>query len=250
MQVTGISVKFFRKIKPADFEGMDTEVAFNGILAEGEDHVAAAERLLDEAAVAALRPMGRDAAYLAARNKGANVQQAADSAVKGATVQIETKNEDKTKGKVSKARTAPPEGQPVQPVQPAAQGGVAASDVPGGKPAPQIRTNGENRVNPDDAEAGNSDIPGGAPATTAAKPAAGNSDIPAATAPATPAAKPAGDAGGLKDLQQYAARAVQKGLSPDEIKKVLSGFGVQRMSDLKPTDYPAVRAKIEAIAPK
>lgn len=246
MQVTGISVKFYRKIKPADYEGMDTEVGFTGILAEGEDHNAAAERLIDDAAVAALRPMGRDAAYLAARKKGATVQQAVDGAVKGTAV--EATQTEKPKGKAAKGRSAPPEGQPVT------AGGVAASDIPGSEPAPQIRTNGENRVNPDDAKAatGNSDIPGGSAkspsADTQAKPT--NGDIPAASAPATPAAKPPGDAGGLKDLQQYAAGVVQKGLSPDEIKKVLSGFGVQRMSDLKPTDYAAVRAKIEAIAPK
>ena len=171
MQVTNVRVSFLREKQPAQYEKSAPAVEFSAVLADGEDHGAAARALMISASTVVYNALGyavpaKVAKALASGTVPAELSvatettEAAETAPEAAEETAETEEaKPKTRGRPkgstntrpkaeTKAAKRKREAAEVKAAEEAA--GVPGDDeVPGEEPTPNISTGGE-RVNPED----------------------------------------------------------------------------------------------------
>ncbi len=174
MHIHTIRVSFLREKQPAQYEKAQPAVEFVGTLEEGEDHVTLARQLMRDATSVVYAGLGFDTpAKVAAALAAGQVPEGGDVVVESeltaveaaaaavmdlpsdvaATADAEVPAEEEAK----KRRGRPKGSKNTQPKAKAGANGAAppvdiGPDIPDDDPTPNISTNPENRVNPEDIE--------------------------------------------------------------------------------------------------
>lgn len=235
MQVTNLRVSFLREKQPVQYEKAQPAVEFIAVLEDGEDHVAAARRLMMEAATVVYAGIGysvpdKVAAALVSGEipaGGTIVAEKVEAAAPEAPAETPEeepaapKKRGRGRPKGSK-NTAPKAGSKA--AQEAAAAAQEANEVPGDE-VPNISTGGE-RIDPD-AIPGDDENP---PSSV------GSAEVPEPQTAGVPSAEQDQTAKfTAKDLHTLMNDSIKAGkLSVVNAKSVLQKFKVARAQDLTP----------------
>lgn len=238
MQVTNLTVSFLREKQPAQFEKTRPAVEFVATLDDGEDHVAAARRLMIDAATLAYNGIGYDlppraAAALAGGEIPAGgtvvtekVETAAPKAPAEAPAAPKKRGPGRPKGSKN---TAPKAGSKAAKEAAAAATEANTSDIPGDD-TPQNISTGEERVDPENPTSNVDSV-----------------DIPEPQTTDAPSAEPAPEGEfTAKDLHTQINAAVKDGkLTIQSAKKLMAHFRVARAKDLTPAQVVEGRVMLD-----
>lgn len=258
MDVSGISVRFARKVQAQQYEPVEGEVTLHANVHPGEDVAEAASRLMNlarQTVIDGLRGGKPTETAAVALNTAAGLTGLHTPPEGGAAPAASTGTEPKAErgaGLAAHRAKVKAEKEAAAAAAAAKAGTDAgkASDIPD-ETAPKqdnISTGGE-RVDP-------SDIPDDTTAgkATGTKAPAATSDIPDEPKATTTAAAAAADAGAgdkltADELQAFITKNVQSKKVPvQKIKDILASHGVSRTSELAAADLQTVKDEIEMAA--
>jgi hypothetical protein len=227
-QITTIRVIRSRKYQPEQFGGAGAEVELIGNLLEGENHITVARQMLI------------DTRKLVYENLGLKLP----TSIVAEAAEVDTPTET---AKVAIAQkpsevAQKPRGRPPGSKNKVTSDAEAAADIPGDDDvAPNIRTNPENRVNPDD------DIPDGNDEATTTAGASSADDIPGDETPAPVEEKKATETNiDAQDLHVYINASISSGkLTVKQAKDIQREMGFVRVRDLDPSKLGEVKRRVD-----
>ena len=221
MQVTNLTVSFLREKQPVQFEKSRPAVEFTAVLDDGEDHVAAARKLMTEAATIVYAGIGYDVPdRVAAALAGGEIPdggtvvtekvktaapEAPAASVKGPSAKQDAEKPKRGRGRPKGSKNTAPKADSKAAKEAAA---AATSDIPGNE-----RTDPENPI---------SNVP--------------SAEVPEPQTTGVPSVEqaPTGEFT-AKDLHTLINSSIKDGkLSIQNAKKLMAHFKVARAKDLTP----------------